>query len=141
MKQLFQDLAIVLAWICCILLFSWLLLYFTSEIRSTSLIRLCNTEIKGQGSTVSVQKILSMNNGGLLFSASKPNATALLSPMLSPYGLSMNLMFIDASLHADTLYPIGMSSHWINQRTNPELVSFFMDLWITNPVLKEKRSK
>jgi len=141
MKQLFQDLAILLAWISCILIFSWILVYFTADIRNASIIRAYNTELKGQESAVSVQQILNTNKRYLLFATSRPSFRALLSPMISPYGVSMNLLFIDASGHADNLYPLGSSSNWMYQRTNPEYINFFIDLWLTNPVIKEKRSK
>jgi len=128
MKKIIQDMVVLFVWIFSVLLLSWSLIWFTSGIRTSSLIKACNAELKKQGSTQSV-------NGESL-----SNRTALPMPVASSLGMSMNMIFIDKTGHIGNLYPLSTSSKAINSATASEIMDFYVALLLSNPVLNEKRN-
>lgn len=141
MKQLFQDIIILIAWICCILFLSWLLIWLTAELRSASLISGCNADLKSQNSSLQIKKMAGTEGESLLFSTGSPQVSALLSSIVTPYGGLMSLLFLDTEGLVNNYYSIGTSSNSIYNRTPPKVLDFYLSLWISSPVFKEKRSK
>lgn len=141
MKQLFQDIIILIAWICCILFLSWLLIWLTAELRSTSLISVCNAALKSQNSSLQIKKITGTEGENLLFSTGSPHVSALLASIVTPYGGLMSLLFFDTEGLVNNYYAIGTSSNSIYNLTPPKVLDFYLSLWISSPVFKEKRSK
>ncbi|NLJ09167.1 MAG: hypothetical protein GX438_02340 [Treponema sp.] len=128
MKKIIQDIFTLFVWIFSVLLLSWSLIWFTSGICTSSLIKACNAELKKQGSTQSVNE------------ESLSNRTALPMPVASSLGMSMNLVFIDKTGHIGNLYPLSSSSKAINSATASEIMDFYVALILSNPVLNKKRN-
>jgi|GEM_PF-1600191 len=128
MKKIIQDMVVLFVWIFSVLLLSWSLIWFTSGIRTSSLIKACNAELKKQGSTQSVNE------------ESLSNRTALPMPVASSLGMSMNLVFIDKKGNIGNLYPLSSSSKAINSATASEIMDFYVALILSNPVLNKKRN-
>jgi len=141
MKQIVKDIAILLSWIVVLFVFSWLLIWVTSDIRNASLIDCCNSNLTKQGNSILVKQIINTHSGTVLFSSNKTNKQALLTSIITTYGTSLNLIILNATNRIEDLYPIGSHSRLINQRTDPIVIGFNESILLSNVALKEKRSK
>lgn len=141
MKQLFQDIVILLVWILVLLTLSWSLVRFTGTVRSTALVAACNAELNKQEAKEIIKDTIYLTAQTILFSGNKTNRRVLLFPIYTPYGLSLNLAFMNGKNNIDALYPASMSSRFINHRISNEMMDFYVKLWIANPLLTEQRSK
>lgn len=141
MKQLFQDIVILLVWILVVLSLSWSLVRFTGTVRSTALVAACNAELNKQETKEIVKTTIYMTAQMVLFSGNKNNRRVLLFPIYTPYGLSFNLAFMNDKNNIGALYPASMNSRFINHRISNGMMDFYVNLWISNPLLKEQRSK